>query len=304
MRGELSRGRAHYLRLRGATGSVGLMLCVWDYNKDDDSARCIAKFISFFRQQIMRLTFIFLTFCLCQNRAMRRTSNDDSVVQEQILLRENAIEQSDLLMEYKQLFVKHPSHHYAFKNNYGAVGGGQGKANASNDGSGTGLLSIFTSLLAEPLSKTGSSRTSSDHLTIELVLHLIRNLLCISPLNTFGSTETSQRASQLHRELLVVLQEEMVLDVLVCVGQEVERRENSGYNLLLMEILSCLLKGQVCTSSTMLGRLLDLALNYFVPFDNSRHLKRILRMLPVGTTGRIARHPYRPRSTSSIRRRP
>ncbi|KAL7519633.1 hypothetical protein ACHAWX_004390 [Stephanocyclus meneghinianus] len=32
--------------------------------------------------------------------------------------------------------------------------------------------------------------------------------------------------------------------VLVCVGQEVEKRENQGYNLLLMEILSCLLKGQ------------------------------------------------------------
>ena len=66
---------------------------------------------------------------------------------------------------------------------------------------------------------------------------MIRNLLCISPLNTFGSTEKSQFANQLHHELLVVLQEEMVLDVLVCVGQEVERRENSGYNLLLMEIL-------------------------------------------------------------------
>ena len=184
---------------------------------------------------------------LCRN-ALR---NDDSVIREQILLRENAIEQSDLLMEYKQLFVKHPSHHYAFKNNRGGMGGGQGtKKNASDGGGsgggGTGLLSIFTSLLAEPLSKTGSSRTSSDHLTIELVLHLIRNLLCISPLNTFGSTEKSQHACQLHRDLLVVLQEEMVLDVLVCVGQEVERRENSGYNLLLMEILSCLLKGQVC----------------------------------------------------------
>jgi len=169
-----------------------------------------------------------------------------------MLLRENAIEQSDLLMEYKHLFVKHPSHHYAFRNNANQnreVGGKkENSMSYTNDssnggGGGNGLLSIFTSLLAEPLSKTGSSRTSADHLTIELVLHLIRNLLCISPLNTFGSTEKSQFANQLHRELLVVLQEEMVLDVLVCVGQEVERRENSGYNLLLMEILSCLLKG-------------------------------------------------------------
>lgn len=37
----------------------------------------------------------------------------------------------------------------------------------------------------------------------------------------------------------------MVLSVLVCVGQEVEKRENSGYNLLLMEIMSCLLRGMV-----------------------------------------------------------
>ena len=204
-------------------------------------------------------TFIVLIFCAMKSLKMRRTSNGDSVVQEQILFRKNAIEQSDLLMEYKQLFAKHPSHHYAFKNNRGVTGGGQRKSNAPICGSG--LLSIFASLLAEPLSKTGSLRTSSDHMTIELVLHLIRNLLCISPLNTFGSTEKSQHASHLHRELLVVLQEELMLDVLVCVGQEVETRENSGYNLLLMEILSGLLKGQVCSSSTFFR--LSLLLYFF-----------------------------------------
>ena len=170
-----------------------------------------------------------------------------SVLKEQIILRDNAIEQADLLMEYKHLFIKHPSHHYAFKDQ-GGGGTRRGEKETTTTAAangGMGLMSIFTSLLAEPLSKTGSSRTSADHLTIELVLHLIRNLLSISPLNTFGSPEKSQYASQLHRELLIVLQEEMVLDVLVCVGQEVERRENSGYNLLLMEILSCLLRGQV-----------------------------------------------------------
>jgi len=163
---------------------------------------------------------------------------DDSVIQEQIVLRENAIAQSDLLMEYKRMFVRHSSHHYAFQNQ-------KDKKNKTTDKSeGTGLLSVFTSLLAEPLSKMGSSRTSADHLTIELVLHLMRNLLSITPLNTFGSTEKAQHAAQLHREFLVLLEEEMVFDVLTCVGQEVERRENSGYNLLLMEILSCLLRGQ------------------------------------------------------------
>lgn len=174
-----------------------------------------------------------------------RNRYENSVIQEQIILRDNAIAQSDLLMEYKKLFIRHSSHHYAFHNNANQHEGHAAEQGESSNNKGTGLLSIFTSLLAEPLSKTGSSRTSSDHLTIELVLHLIRNLLSIAPINTFGSTEKSQYASQLHRELLILLQEEMVLDVLVCVGQEVERRENAGYNLLLMEILSCLLRGQV-----------------------------------------------------------
>ena len=184
---------------------------------------------------------------------MTATINENRLIQEQIVLRDNAIAQSDLLMEYKKLFVRHPSHHYAFQG--GGAAAGRNKPSDEGDGGGrdpegggSGLLSIFTSLLAEPLSKTGSSRDSTDHLTIELVLHLIRNLLSIAPLSTFGSVERAQAADQLHRELLILLEEEMVLEVLVCVGQEVERRENSGYNLLILEILSSLLRGQVINS--------------------------------------------------------
>lgn len=86
-----------------------------------------------------------------------------SVVKQQIKLRENALEQAQLLMEYKRVVLHHPSHHKKGKE-------------------GTGLLSIFVSLLAEPLSRSGASRTDSDHLTIELVLHLFRNLLSAEPL--------------------------------------------------------------------------------------------------------------------------
>lgn len=81
-----------------------------------------------------------------------------SVIQEQIKLRQNALEQSAMLMEYKRAFTH--------------------SANKGDDG----LFAIFVSLLAEPLSKTGSSRTEMDHLTIELVLHLFRNLLSAEPL--------------------------------------------------------------------------------------------------------------------------
>ena len=87
---------------------------------------------------------------------------DPNVVQEQIKLRENALEQADMLLEYKRAVTHHMSHY--------------------KEKEGTGLMSIFVSLLAEPLSKSGASRTEADHLTIELVLHLIRNLLLAEPL--------------------------------------------------------------------------------------------------------------------------
>ena len=49
----------------------------------------------------------------------------------------------------------------------------------------------------------------------------------------------------LHQELLSLLQHEMVLDVLLILGQDIEKRENKQYNLLLMEILHHMLKNQV-----------------------------------------------------------
>ena len=164
----------------------------------------------------------------------------NSIIREQIVLRDNAIEQAELLMEYKRLFVKHKTHHYCFQ---AQKPGAEEKTDNSKKGSG--LLSIFASFLDVPLSKTGSERTANDHLIIELVLHLIRNLLSIAPLNTFGSPEKSQYASNLHRELLIVMKEEMVFEVLRVVCQEIERRENQGYNLLVMEIMHHLLRGQV-----------------------------------------------------------
>ena len=91
------------------------------------------------------------------------SKKDPAVVQEQVKLRENALEQAEMLMEYKRAVAHHASHYQQKEQ-------------------GTGLLSVLVSLLAEPLSKSGASRTDADHLTIELVLHLIRNLLSAEPL--------------------------------------------------------------------------------------------------------------------------
>ncbi|KAG7374520.1 timeless domain containing protein [Nitzschia inconspicua] len=153
------------------------------------------------------------------------------VLLKQQQIRDNALEQAQQLMEYKRLFTFHPSHN--------ETSGGKSKGKKE----GTGLLSIFVSLLAEPLSKSGASRTDADHLTIELVLHLIRNLLSAEPLMNTSPT-TSQEAALLHQNMISLFERELVLDILLVVGQEMELRENSQYNLLMMEILHHILKAQ------------------------------------------------------------
>lgn len=99
------------------------------------------------------------------------------MIAEQIKLRNNGLRQSEMLMDYKRLFVHHPTHlRRSDQNSRGQEGDEDGE-----DG-GNSLLSILVSLLADPLSRTGSSRTDADHLTIELVLHLFRNLLSAEPI--------------------------------------------------------------------------------------------------------------------------
>ena len=154
------------------------------------------------------------------------------MIKEQIKLRENAIAQENLLAEYKNLFVHHPSH-LRKKNS---------KDGAKDEG---GLLSVFVSLLAEPLSKTGLARTAEDHLTMELILHLFRNLLCAGE-PTFKDAEKVQASAALHQELIALFEREMVLDFITVIGQEMENRENKQCNLLLMEILHHMFKNQVC----------------------------------------------------------
>ena len=94
--------------------------------------------------------------------------DDKDVTAQQSKMRENALEQADLLLDYKKIICHHPSHHKDQSN---------------------GLLSVFVSLLAEPLSKSGASRSDTDHLTIELVLHLFRNLLAAEPLVNCKSSQ-------------------------------------------------------------------------------------------------------------------
>jgi timeless len=174
---------------------------------------------------VFLFVYMFTWWCLC------------SVIKEQIKLRENALQQVDTLMDYKRLFCYHPSH---LKSSTSAT---TTKDDDGNGNENNGILSIFVSLLAEPLSRTGASRTDSDHLIIELTLHLFRNLLSIEPILHTSST-SRETATMLHCELISLLEQELVLEILLVLGADIELRENSHYNLLLMELLHHLLRNQ------------------------------------------------------------
>jgi timeless len=148
-----------------------------------------------------------------------------ATIREQQKLRENALQQAEALLEYKRNFCHHPSHQGSNNNNKNDPQQPQG-----------GLFSIFVSLLAEPLSRTGNARSDIDHMTIELVLHLFRNLLMAEPL--IGKDE------QLHNELITLLEKELVLEILLVLAADIEQRENAPYNLLLMELIYYLTRHQ------------------------------------------------------------
>jgi timeless len=77
-----------------------------------------------------------------------------------------------------------------------------------------------------------------------LQLSKAQNILC-SIHETFAATSDAFRQSnQLHQELITLFEKELVLEILLVLGQELELRENSQYNLLMMELLHHLLKSQ------------------------------------------------------------
>ena len=124
------------------------------------------------------------------------------VVQEQIKLRENALQQAAQLMEYKRVLCQ-----------------------------SDGFFAILVSLLAAPMSKT--RRTEQEHLSIEIVLHLFRNVLAAQPVLR------DDEAAVVHHQLVQVFERELVLDIICVMAADLDQPNspNAAYNLLLMEIL-------------------------------------------------------------------
>ena len=137
----------------------------------------------------------------------------DAYKKEHARLKDNALDQAQRLLDYKAAFL---------------------------DSKNRGALKIIVSLLTEPLARTGSARTETDHMTIELVLHLIRNLLSAGHVS-----ESKKEDARLHQHMIALFQRELVLDIITMLAQDIESRENQHYNLLIMEILHYLFRGQV-----------------------------------------------------------
>lgn len=106
-----------------------------------------------------------------------------------------------------------------------------------------------------PLSKTEQRRDDKDNNTIELVLHLFRNLLCAEPVvkNTASLVNEDIR---IHQQLVAVFQKELVFDIMIFLGEGTAHKKNERWNLLIMEILYFLLRNQdpsmTAQSATML----------------------------------------------------
>ncbi len=151
------------------------------------------------------------------------------VIQQQIKLRENAIAQSNVILDYKRAVLQ--------------ANAAETKDSTKKYKKTPTILSTIVALLAEPLAK--KRKTEADHLVIELVLHFIRNLLCAEPVIKL-SREAHESHIRLQEELIAALHDELVLEVILVLSQHLDDHasEDAHYNLLLMEITHHLIKNQ------------------------------------------------------------
>ncbi len=118
------------------------------------------------------------------------------------------------------------------------------------------VVAVLVATLEEPLSR-GAARTEEDKLVVELVLTLLRNMLCIEDLckgvGAAGGAEEEMADALLHAELLCIFDREYVFDVILFLCQGIQAPENAPWNLLLMEILFHLYKDQDPADVAMAG---------------------------------------------------
>ncbi|KAG5176771.1 hypothetical protein JKP88DRAFT_334503 [Tribonema minus] len=104
------------------------------------------------------------------------------------------------------------------------------------------VASVLVGALEGPLGRTGGragQRTEADAFLIELTLTLLRNVLAVRDDATGAITGQGD-----HQLLLSALASEFVLDILLVLAQGIGERDNAKLNLLLLDILDSIFRGQ------------------------------------------------------------
>ncbi|KAJ1455705.1 hypothetical protein M885DRAFT_519416 [Pelagophyceae sp. CCMP2097] len=97
------------------------------------------------------------------------------------------------------------------------------------------VLRAVVGLLQAPLSRVSARRTDTDQADVELALTLVRNL--VAPLPRVDDATDAAAASSLDA-LIYALHKELVLDFVCEFAGAINKPENEGWNLLLVEILT------------------------------------------------------------------
>lgn len=104
------------------------------------------------------------------------------------------------------------------------------------------VLFVIVGMLEEPLSHVGVARSEDDNFCIELCLTLLRNVLSIRDPPPGAVKSPGDQYTEMHGQLLALLQDTLLLDILLLLAQDVHARENASLNLLLVEIFHSIVR--------------------------------------------------------------
>ena len=104
------------------------------------------------------------------------------------------------------------------------------------------VMSTFTAMIEEPIMKN-DGRTDSDKLKIDLVLHLVLNLLKIPDPKPAVAQGGLAVFAGLHRDFVIMLEKEVVIDTLLFLAQCINRPHNRNWNLTVMELVFHIFRG-------------------------------------------------------------
>jgi hypothetical protein len=105
------------------------------------------------------------------------------------------------------------------------------------------ILKCFVDVLADAWARDGFDRDEHDLRVIELVLSLFRNLLHVPNSPPKSSTKDAKYCN-LQENFIVALEKEYIIELVLHLIQHVNEEDTKEWNLLLLEMMYLLLRGQ------------------------------------------------------------